>query len=102
MLFATTFGIFRREFSPLRLCGGNHGGRYAFSGIAQAHSCRNTAVCAQPVAAVVVATARIAKPVRFARAVNQLQESSRRVRYLRATVEVSNSCKTLLLHDFGI
>jgi hypothetical protein len=47
VLFATTFGTFRREFSPLRLCGGNHGGRHAFSGIAQAHSCRKSAVCAQ-------------------------------------------------------
>ena len=33
-------------------------------------------------------------------AVNPVEKSSRRVRYLRATVEVSNFCKALLLHDF--
>ena len=33
-------------------------------------------------------------------AVHPVQKSSRRVRYLRATVEDSNFCKALLLHDF--
>ena len=35
-------------------------------------------------------------------AVNRLQKSSRRVGYLRGTVEVSNFCKALLFHDFRI
>ena len=62
--------------------------------------CRHSK-CHQPVAAAVDQTTRIVKPLRFARAVNQLQKSSRRVRYLRSTVGVSNFCKALLLHDFG-
>jgi hypothetical protein len=32
--------------------------------------------------------------------VNPVKKSSRRVGYLRATVEDSNFCKALLIHDF--
>jgi len=35
----------------------------------------------------------------FAPAVNRIQKSSKRVRYLRATVGVSNFCKALPFHD---
>lgn len=34
-------------------------------------------------------------------AVNQLQESSRRVGYIQTTVKDSNFCKALPIHDFG-
>ena len=43
---------------------------------------------------------QIATRYGIARAVNQLQKSSRRVGYLRATEEVSNFYKALLFHDF--
>ena len=60
--------------------------------------------CHQAVTAAVDATATIwVARTQFdvAPAANQLQESSRSVGYLRVTVEVSNFCKALLVHDFG-
>jgi hypothetical protein len=59
--------------------------------------------CHQAVTAAVDATATIwvaRTQCDVAPAANQHQESSRRVRYLRATVKDSNFCKALLFHDF--